>query len=101
MVSDLLIQSRGERRNLLAIEMKRWKSYNKRREDRDKLRALVSPVHENNNMNCVYGTLVGAFVIYSNERVKIEIYENADGRGAMNGVISMRYDVNHRVLIIV
>ena len=26
MVSDLLIQSRGEKRNLLAIEMKRWKS---------------------------------------------------------------------------
>ena len=100
MVSDLLIQSRGEKRNLLAIEMKRWKSYNKRREDRDRLGALVSPVPENNNLNCVYGTLIGAFVIYSNEKVKIELYENVDGHGVMNGVISMRYDVNQRELIL-
>ena len=101
MVSDLLIQSRGEKRNLLAIEMKRWNSYNKRREDRDRLRALVSPVPENNDLNCVYGTLVGAFVIYSNEKVKIELYENIGGSGAMNGVIPMRYDVHRRELIIV
>lgn len=100
MVSDLLIQSRGENRNLLAIEMKRWKSYNKRKEDRDRLRALVSPVPENNNLNCVYGTLVGAFVIYSKEKVKIELYENIDGRGDKNGVIPMGYDVNQRELIL-
>ena len=100
MISDLLIQSRGEDRNYLAVEMKRWKNYNKRREDRIRLRALVSPVPRNNELNCVYGTIVGAFIIYSKERVKIELYENRDGDGAKtDNDLNFRYDEMLRELV--
>ena len=48
MVADLLIQSRGESRNLLAVEMKRSTNYENRKEDRERLEALVSPVPVHN-----------------------------------------------------
>ena len=35
MVSDLIIHRRDENRNLLAVEMKRWKNYDKRKDDLD------------------------------------------------------------------
>lgn len=93
MISDLLIQSRGVDRNYLAVEMKRWKNYNKRGEDRNRIKALVSPVPQNNEMNCVYGTIVGAFIIYSKERVRIELYENRDGQGERTDELQFRYDI--------
>ena len=65
MVADLLIQSRGEPRNLLAVEMKRKSNYVNREKDRERLEALVSPVPVYNTLQCVYGTVVGAFIIYS------------------------------------
>ena len=79
--------------------MKRKKSYNKRREDRDRLKALVSsePVH--NELPCVYGTLVGAFIIYSPDDIKIEVYENVGTHGDNTGVIKMRYDEEQRELV--
>ena len=81
MVSDLLIQSRGEPRNLLAIEMKRKSNYVNRDKDRERLEALVSPSPVHNNLQCVYGTVVGAFIIYSTEKVIVEFYENVEERG--------------------
>lgn len=50
MVADLLIQSRGEPRNLLAVEMKRSTNYVNRQEDRERLEALVSPVPVHNEL---------------------------------------------------
>ncbi len=79
-VSDLLLQSRDVERNFLAVEMKR--SYNANREgDRNRLKAIVSPRPVGTRHNCVYDTLVGAFVIYSKKGVDIEIYENVNGHG--------------------
>ena len=85
MVADLLIQSRGEPRNLLAVEMKRSTNYAHRKEDRDRLEALVSPVPVHDALQCVYGTLLGAFIIYSAEKVVLEFYEDVDGRGTQTG----------------
>lgn len=85
MVSDLLIQSRGEARNLLAVEMKRKGNYVNRNEDRQRLESLVSPVPVHNTLPCVYGTLVGAFIIYSSENVVIEFYESVNGFGTQTG----------------
>jgi hypothetical protein len=85
MVADLLIQSRGEPRNLLAVEMKRSTNYVNRQEDRERLEALVSPVPVHNELKCVYGTLLGAFIVFSAEKVAIEFYEDLDGRGTQTG----------------
>ena len=87
MVADLLIQSRGEPRNLLAVEMKRKSNYVNRDKDRERLEALVSPVPVHNTLQCVYGTVVGAFIIYSPEKVIAEFYENVNGRGIHTGTI--------------
>ncbi len=87
MVSDLLIQSRGEARNLLTVEMKHKGNYENRNEDRHRLKSLVSPVPVHNTLPCVYGTLVGAFIIYSPEKVIVEFYENVNGSGAPTGIM--------------
>ena len=81
MISDLLIHSRGVPQNFLALEMKHKKNYSKRREDRERIKAMVTPRPEGSTLQYVYDTLVGAFVIYSPDGVKIEIYENVNGRG--------------------
>jgi hypothetical protein len=87
MVSDLLIQSRGEPRNLLAVEMKRKSNYVNRDKDRERLEALVSPMPVYYTLQCVYGTVVGAFIIYSTEKVIVEFYENVNGRGILTGTM--------------
>ena len=91
MISDLLIQSRGYPRNLLAVEMKRKKNYAKRREDRERLMAIVSSQPEDSALQCVYDTLVGAFIIYSPEDVRIELYENVGGYGECSGLYQLVY----------
>ena len=85
MVSDLLIQSRGEPRNLLAVEMKRNTNNRERDKDRERLKALVSSVPVHNELKCVYGTLLGVFVIYSAKKVALEFYEDVDGQGTQTG----------------
>lgn len=92
MISDLLIHSRGVPRNLLAVEMKQKKNYDKRREDRDRLMAMVSTRPEDSDLRCVYDTLVGAFIIYSSDKVKIEVYENVDGKGVKTDSFELIYD---------
>ena len=70
----------------------------KRKEDRDRLEALVS-IPEVMDPECVYGTLVGAFIIYSPDDIKIELYENVGTHGDNTGVIKMRYDKMRRDLV--
>lgn len=99
MVSDLLIQSRGEAPNYLAVEMKKKKNLKHRDEDRVRLKSLVSPKPTRQELPCVYGTLLGAFIIYSSEDVVIELFENVKGRGKSVGKISMVYDEEKRRLL--
>ena len=94
MVSDLLIQSRGEAPNYLAVEMKKKKNRQNREEDRVRLKSLVSPKPTRRDLPCVYGTLLGAFIIYSPEDVVIELYENKNGQGALVNIITLSYDKN-------
>ena len=81
MVSDLLIQSRGRKRNYLAVEMKRKGNYRNAKDDRERLASMVSPAPHGMHDRCVHDTLVGAFIIYGVEGVKIELFENVNGRG--------------------
>ena len=81
MVSDLLIQSRGYERNYLAVEMKRKGNYRNANDDRERLASMVSPAPHGMHDRCVHDTLVGAFIIYGVEGVKIELFENVNGRG--------------------
>lgn len=94
MVSDLLIQSRGEAPNYLAVEMKKKKNRQNREEDRFRLKSLVSPKPTRRDLPCVYGTLLGAFILYSPKDVVIELYENKNGRGALVNTITLSYDKN-------
>lgn len=81
MVSDLLIQSRGYERNYLAVEMKRKGNYRNAKEDRKGLASMVSSRPKNEEQRCVHDTLVGAFIVYGKDGVKIELFENVNGRG--------------------
>lgn len=76
MVSDLLIHRRGISPNLLAVEMKKTKNQRYAKNDINRLMSLVSPSSNNSNAKCVHGTLVGAFITYSNKGVRMELYEN-------------------------
>lgn len=87
MVSDLLIQSRGYERNLLAVEMKRKGNRKKEREDKGRLMSMVSTT---NDTRCVHDTLLGAFIVYSPEEVSIEFYENVNGHGEMKYVKTLK-----------
>ncbi len=102
MVCDLLIQSRGAEPNYLAVEMKKHSNYNhkKREDDRDRLKSLVSPSPVKQELPCVYGTLLGAFIIYSPKDVVIELFENVKGQGKPVGKISMVYDEEKRRLLL-
>ena len=94
MVSDLLIQSRGEAPNYLAVEMKKEKNRQNREEDRFRLKSLVSPKPTRRDLPCVYGTLLGAFIIYSPKDVVIELFENTKGQGELVNIITLSYDKN-------
>ena len=94
MVSDLLIQSRDYKRNFLAIEMKRKGNRKKCKEDRGRLRRIVSSQLYNSANRCVHNTLIGAFIIYSIDDVLIELYEDRNGNGEKKGDIKLNF--NHR-----
>lgn len=76
MVSDLLIQSRGYERNLLAVELKKKGSTKKAiAKDRERLTSLVTPGAFSHLTGCVHDTLLGAFIIYSKDGVDMDIFE--------------------------
>lgn len=81
MVSDLLIQSKGHERNYLAVEMKRKGIYRNAKEDHERLASMVSSRPKNEEQRCVHDTLVGAFIVYGTDGVKIELFENIKGKG--------------------
>lgn len=86
MVADLIVHKRDTEHNLMAIEMKRWDNYDKRAKDRRRLESVVSsPKPEERNMDCIYDTTLGSFIIYSPEKLKVEFYENVNGHGKRTG----------------
>lgn len=101
MVSDLLIQSRGKNPNYLAIEMKikGRGTEEKMNHDRDRLVALTSAEPVNRDLPCVYGTLVGAFIVISPKDVSVELFENRDGHGENTENLYFRYDEKLRELV--
>lgn len=96
MVSDLLIQSRGYERNLLAVEMKRKNNYRGVKTDKERLLSLVSLGNPDFIDKCVYETQVGAFIKFSPETVKIEIYECINGLPAETQELQYMYSENSR-----
>ena len=86
MVADLIVHKRNAEHNLMAIEIKRWDNYDKRKEDRDRLASVVSsPKPEDRNKDCIYDTTLGAFVTYSPIKLKVEFYEKMDRLGVYSG----------------
>lgn len=81
MVSDLLIQSRGVERNLLAVEMKRKGNHKNENNDKERLQSLVSSATNELDIRCVHDTLLGAYIVYSKDDVSIELYEKVNGTG--------------------
>lgn len=96
MVADLLIQERGYR-NLLAVEMKRKGNYDGVNKDRERLKEIVSLNPPKSN-HCVFGTLVGAFVRYSEDWVKIYQYEDFHGHGKQKQIITIKYNRGLKLL---
>ena len=78
MVSDLLIQSRGYERNLLAVEMKKPRNRKTVEEDKKRLRSLVTPPSDESPLDCVHGTMLGAFIVYSIKGVDMELFYYSD-----------------------
>ncbi len=68
--------------------------------DRRRLEALTSSVPADRNLPCVYGTLVGAFIVISPQDVIVELYENRDGHGKKTDEdLNFRYDETLRELV--
>ena len=89
MVCDLLIQSRGLPENLLAVEMKREGNSHCVEFDKVRLKSMVSTT--NHLPNCVYNTLVGAFVSFSVDGVNVELFKsNESGSGESFGVLTFK-----------
>lgn len=87
---DLLIQTRTDAPNLLALEMKKKPKYlnssvefykiqkEEFNSDRARLREMVSEGDD-----YVHNTLIGAFIVYSEEKITIEFFEkDENGIGA-------------------
>ena len=91
MVSDLLIQSRGYKGNLLAVELKK-KGATKEAIDNDikRLKSLVTPGSLSQLTGCVHDTLLGAFIIYSKDGVDMDIFELSSNEGK---VIPRKYSL--------
>ena len=91
MVSDFLIQSRGYKGNLLAVELKK-KGATKEAIDNDikRLKSLVTPGSLSQLTGCVHDTLLGAFIIYSMDGADMDIYEFSSEDGK---VVSRKYSL--------
>lgn len=53
---------------------------------------MVSEQCEDSAPHSVYDTLVGTFIIFSEDDVKIEIYESVEGTGTLTDVVKLKYD---------
>ena len=93
MVSDLLIQKRGYGRNLLAVEIKRKGNSRKVWVDKNRLKSLVSSPREGNmEQRCIHDTLLGVFITYSADGVRLESFENKRGAGVDTEVVVLAYE---------
>lgn len=81
MVSNLLIQSRGYDRNLLAVEMKKPRNRKTVEEDKKRLKSLGTPPSDESPLDCVHGTMLGAFIVYSIKGVEMELFYYSDEDG--------------------
>ena len=94
MVSDLLIHSRGEPRNYLAVEMKRSRNPQKAKSDKDRLKSMVSSSCSYEEFTSrVRDTLVGAFIVYTKRGVQIDLFKNVDGQGTECGSVFFEYSL--------
>lgn len=89
MVSDLLIQSRGYERNYLAVEMKRKGNNRHAKEDKNRLASMVSSSNHETETRCVHETLVGAFIVYDENEVSIQMFENVNGEGQKTDILDI------------
>lgn len=78
MTSDLLIHKRGVMSNYLAVEMKN--KWHPQFVESDKIR-LKSMVTSKATGDWIHDTLVGAFITYSSDDVKIGLFEDVNGLG--------------------
>jgi len=102
MVADLIVHKRDWYPNLLAVEMKRWNNHKKREQDRERLKTVVSsPRLEDRKYDCVYDTILGAFIIYSPTKLEIELYEkDIEGKVQRNVLPPFMYDATSQSLIV-
>lgn len=89
MVSDLLIQSRGYEQNYLAVEMKRKGNYRNANDERERLASMVSPAPLGMHDRCVHDTIVGAFIVYDENEVSIQLFENVNGKGKNTALLDI------------
>ena len=89
MVFDLLIQSRGEEPNYLAVEMKRTINNSNVKEDMDRLASMVSSANHETETRCVHDTIVGAFIVYDPNGVNIQLFENVNGKGKNTALLDI------------
>ena len=95
MVSDLIIHKRNYENNLLAVEMKRWNNYDKRKDDKARLAAVVSsPKQVDRDEKCVYETKLGVFIKYSPQIVEMDFYAGINGDGQWIGKKKLEYRTN-------
>ena len=91
MVSDLLIQSRGNKENRLAVELKKKGSTKKAiAKDRERLTSLVTPGALSQLTECVHDTTLGAFILYSKVGVDMDIFEFLSEKGK---VVTRKYSL--------
>ena len=99
MVSDLLIQSRGYECNLLAVEMKKPRNRKTVEEDIKRLKSLVTPHSDESPLDCVHGTVLGAFIVYSIKGVDMDLFYYSDEDGELKTEkLRALWDVNQQKL---
>ena len=81
MVSDLLIQTRGYEQNLLAVEMKKPRNKATAEQDKNRLKSLVAPSSDESPLDCVHGTVLGAFIVYDIKGLDMELFYYSDEEG--------------------
>lgn len=96
-VSDLLIHARGRDCNFLAVEMKRKGNHRNVTSDKERLSRIVSFPSDILENECVYNTLIGAFITYSPQKVNIVLFENHRGKG--RSTQEMTFIFKDRVLV--
>ena len=51
------------------------------KEDMDRLASMVSSSNHETETRCVHDTIVGAFIVYDENEVNFQLFENVNGEG--------------------